>query len=315
MGRRAIAVAAPPADRLHVSGLLGAFVYDGERLGRLLGLIGIDVAIPQNIAIKLPLVLSLGFALCALAVALGMVEPPGGNKQDRPESLRAAIGSAFRRTWEAALWIWRSAWPLILILSGLVFDSMVRLFYTVAASYYRLIDIPEAYFGVIGMAAVGLSIATSWILERMVKTNRPRTNFLILAALAMAGVISLAFPVAYWGALFVLPLVLAMRMTHFFISSYLNAATDSKNRATVLSFRGLALNAGYGIVTLLYGIQSGWIARSRGLTTADAKENEEVFAQSLTWWPSYFLVTLLLLGMVAFWLQRRSPAKFTDTEI
>ncbi len=297
-----------------VSGLLGALVYDGKRLSSLLGIAGIDAHIPPAIAIKLPLVLTLGFALCALAVAIGMREPPRADPTCRPCSLRLAISAALQRTWEAAVWIWSSAWPLILILAGLVFDSMVRLFYTVAASYYRLIDIPEAFFGVIGVAAVGLSIGTSWILEHMVKHNRPRTNFYILSGIAMVGVISLAFPVRYWGAVFVLPLVLAMRMTHFFISNYLNAVTDSRNRATILSFRGLALNAGYGVVTLLYGLQSGWIAQSKGMTNQDAQANEEVFAQSLTWWPWYFLSTLILLGIGALWLQQRDNKRLTTTQ-
>ena len=291
-----------------ITGLLGALVYDGEQLGKLLGMAGINLKIPQEVAMKLPLVLTLGLALAAAVVAVGMKESQGTKNTRHALSFRATCGDAFRRMLEAGIWIWRSAWPMILILTGLVFDSMVRLYYTVAASYYRLLEIPEAYFGVIGVASLGVAFSTSWIVERMVKVNRPRVNFAIVALLTLAGVTSLAFPIPYWGFVFVLPLVLAIRMAHFFISSYLNSVTDSKNRATVLSFRGLALNAGYGLVTLLYGLQSWWIARRGGFDTTKSTENAEVFAESLTWWPGYFLVTLVLLGIAAFCLQRRKQS-------
>jgi hypothetical protein len=50
------------------------------------------------------------------------------------------------------------------------------------------------------------------------------------------------------------PLGAAMTALGFMVSYYLNALVDSHHRATVLSFKGLAFNLGYGFIGLLFAL-------------------------------------------------------------
>jgi hypothetical protein len=93
-----------------------------------------------------------------------------------------------------------------------------------------------------------------------------------------------------YGLLWLVPLGVAMSLTQFYISHYLNkAVTDSGRRATVLSFRGLAFNLAYGGVGLLFA----------GLTHALAKNNtpDDVFVKALGWLPWYFMATVAVLAV------------------
>ena len=81
-------------------------------------------------------------------------------------------------------------------------------------------------------------------------------------------------------------------MTGFFVSHYLNeAVTDSTQRATVLSFRGLAFNLAYGAVGLMFA------GLARSLSSAGTQE--AIFAQTLHWLPWYFTGTLIALALAA----------------
>jgi hypothetical protein len=71
-----------------------------------------------------------------------------------------------------------------------------------------------------------------------------------LVLLGLAG-LSLATPL--WGVWVVVPLAMAGPLLAFFVSSYLNEWCESSLRATVLSFRGVAMNLGYGTAGLAFG--------------------------------------------------------------
>jgi hypothetical protein len=87
---------------------------------------------------------------------------------------------------------------------------------------------------------------------------------------------------------------LGFGLLNFFTSHYLNALVDSRHRATVLSFRGLALNLGFGGISLLYG------AILRGLKEGDQGGGSLAYRESLWWLPAIFAV----LWMV-WWLHQR----------
>src|SRR6266851_3437614 len=86
-----------------------------------------------------------------------------------------------------------------------------------------------------------------------------------------------------------------MGLLNFFLSSYLNALVDSSERATVLSFRGLAFNMGYGLVSVLYA----GLMRHLTTTSPAGTSEELIFATSLQWLPWYFLFSLLPLAAFA----------------
>ena len=102
-----------------------------------------------------------------------------------------------------------------------------------------------------------------------------------------------------------------MYLMGFFLSHYLNQATSSDQRATVLSFKGLFLNLGYGGIGLLYALLLAFLREQTiqsqpGLLEAALKN--QVFINSLPWFVGYFTLLLFLLLLVMRMTLRQSGA-------
>jgi hypothetical protein len=88
----------------------------------------------------------------------------------------------------------------------------------------------------------------------MVAKNSVGKNYVILGITVLLGLIGVACRIPYWGVLFLFPLGGAMMALGYVISYYLNALVDSGHRATVLSFKGVAFNLGYGFISLVFAV-------------------------------------------------------------
>jgi hypothetical protein len=88
---------------------------------------------------------------------------------------------------------------LWLIVPGVVFDSVVRLFLTVASNYYRLVQIEERWYGVIGVVMSLLGLVTAGIMERLASRHGARFNFGWLAVVVLLGLVGAAMAVPGWG--------------------------------------------------------------------------------------------------------------------
>ena len=91
-------------------------------------------------------------------------------------------------------------------------------------------------------------------------------------------------------------------MIGFFVSHYLNHITDSHQRATVLSFKGLFMNLFYGMIGLLYAfliamLRPG-ISEKYPNLVPELIENL-VFMQSFQWFPWTFVIGLSMFLAVA----------------
>jgi hypothetical protein len=79
----------------------------------------------------------------------------------------------------------------------------------------------------------------------------------------------------------------------------------------VLSFKGLSYNLGYGGLGILYSLL---LAGTRGRLSAHSELagpalEDEVFRQSVQWFPAYFLVAFAVLLVWARWrLRAEGPA-------
>jgi len=309
-----------------LSAIIGGLVYDARIMTSVWRFLGGPGEVAADLSLKFPIFLNLIAAVCCVVVACRMEEPGGGRghrASGRPEGIRGA----FREVGATARWIWRSPAVLVLIVLGLFFDHLVRMFYTISSNFYRLIEIPEWAFGAIGAGAALAGIFTGGLMGWMVKRWGASTNFLVVTLLIFAGLLGLAWPVAKWGLLGVVPLLLVMRFLQFFLSHYLNAVTDSTRRATVLSFKGLSMNLGYAAINLLFLVQTGYLAGryregeleasgrvqelaqrhargggSAGGDEAAFLEETTVFAASLSWAPIYFS---LGLGLILLWVWAR----------
>ncbi len=165
-------------------------------------------------------------------------------------------------------------------------DSVTRLFLTFSSSYFRIIHLPEATFGLIGAIMGGLGMVISPFARRMVATNSIAQNYGILATTIFAGLVGVACRWNYWGVLFILPLAGAMMALGYMVSYYLNALVDSSHRATVLSFKGVAFNLGYGFISLVFAL----VLRA----VRDGGSAEDAVARGLLFLPAWVLFGALL---------------------
>ena len=287
---------------------IGAVVYDPGTVNTILHWFGLDTNFSQQVTMRFPIFLTLGLGLLALATTLGMRDPVVISREEvTGESLGRKIIRVSRLTLAAGGWILQTPMALAIILLGMGFDHVLRMLVTMTSQYYRIIDLPEASFGLIGSGVALVGLVVPRIARAMVEHFRMKTNVLWLTGLSLLALWGLTLFVPRFGLLPMVLVFVCMMLTSFFCSHYLNRITASDQRATVLSFKGLAFNAAYGIIGILYaglitdlrqkteGAHSGW--------TTLAVENE-AFRQSITFFPWYLAVVLLLV-LVCCWLHSR----------
>ena len=228
---------------------LGAAIYDPALVGRVGAWFGWAREWTQADTLHLPLFLNLLTAILALLAARAMREPP----LETTPSTGETPANAWRQTLQTGAWILRSPLPFVLIFAGVLYDSIVRLFATLTSEYYRLIDIPEAWYGVIGSVVALLGLLLPWVAHRMVERFSMGTNALLLAAWITVSLFGLSLAIPHTGLVFAATAMVSMQFIGFFLSHYLNRVVDSRRRATVLSFKGLSNNLAYGGLSLIYG--------------------------------------------------------------
>ena len=118
----------------------------------------------------------------------------------------------------------------------------------------------------------------------------------------MVGLVGISFSIPWFGVLFAICAFIMMGMVAFQSSYYLNKEVDSAHRATVLSFRGLALNLGLGLASLLYTGLIAFLKKGVNPDLGEKAVQEIVFIKSLVSFPIYFLLlfTALLLAWRIF---------------
>ena len=282
---------------------LGAAVYDPDLMQRIVEWLGFKIHLNQAITMRIPPFLTLLMAILTLLTAWRMHET--GQPGYRVTTDRvASIAGAFKLTLEAGMWILRTPFALAVILAGLLFDSCIRMLITLNSQYYRLIELPEATFGLIGSGLAILGLIVPRIARGMVQKHSPRFNLGVMTALTLIGLMGMTF---FWPIIGLLPVILlrgVIFLQTFFQSQYLNRVTSSHQRATVLSFKGLSFNLAYGLIGVLYSLL---LAQLRLQTAAaqpeiaGARLENLIFIKSIAWFPWYFLLTMLALGLFLRW--------------
>jgi hypothetical protein len=265
---------------------------------RLFSWFGVHLHFSKSVTLRFPIYLNLATALITLGIALGLREPALREKRVAPENEDASgpESTAWHLAVRAGTWILKTPAALFVILAGLLMDSVTRLFLTFSRSYFRIIELPEVTFGLIGAAMGGLGLVVSPIARRMVAANSVLLNYVLLATTVLAGLVGVACRWTHWGVLFMLPLGGAMMALGYIVSYYLNALVDSSQRATVLSFKGLAFNLGYGFISLIFAL-----ALRAG---RDGGNSEEAVAHGLAFLPLWIGLGALVCA-IYFRKQRR----------
>lgn len=262
-----------------VAMLVGGAIYDVDFLNNLLG-----TSLEKETVIRFPIYLTLLSALITLPIALSMKEPEADSGDLAEESVWGNIS-------KAATWIIATPVVFALILAALVHDTLMRLFLTMNSEYYRLIDLPESAFGIIGASFAAMGIIMPRIARRMVESGKMATNYLYVSAFTFLGLLGIAQAWRHYGVLVVILFSAGFGLLNFFSSHYLNSKVDSRHRATVLSFKGLALNIGFGTTSLLYA--------------ALLKGVDNDFEASLAYLAPSFI--LMLAPLIAYYLLKVRP--------
>jgi len=244
----------------------------------------------QSLTLRFPIMLNLLSAAVVLWLTLGLREPAASTAV--PHRAVKAV-SAWRDILNAGAWILRTPVALFAIVGGVLIDSVIRLFLTFGSVYYRLIDLPEASFGLIGAAMAGLGLVVSPMARRLVTTGSLMRNYALLAVLTLLGLLGVALKIPLWGVAFAIPLAAAMNALGFILSNALNAEVSSARRATVLSFKGLVFNLGYGFVSLLFALALRAL-RDGG----SAEQADQAFASAIQVLPLWLLCTLGVLALM-----------------
>lgn len=281
-----------------VSMAVGAAIYDPDLMSKVLRFLGTDITLTQQVTMRFPLYLTFILAVCAFISTSRMQDPSEKTQQIDLKN----TGQAFSLTLDAGRWILATPFALSVILFGMMFDGIIRMVITLASQYYRMIQLPESIFGIIGSLVAMLGFIIPKIANRIASGRSPAAAVLVTASLAFTGLLTMNL---FWPYLGILPALItfsAMYFNGFFVSFYINKTADSDMRATVLSFKGLAYNISYGLLGVLYALLLK--AKKQGVTSEDIENL--VFTDTFYCFPLAFAIWFtLLLGIYMFRLKEK----------
>jgi MFS family permease len=275
-----------------VAMITGSLVYSPDLFNTVGSWLGRSPQLTFAETFRLPIWLTFLSACGAIGVTLAMREP-----QNAATPKPVGLLEPFRQTIRTGGWILANPLVLVVIAAGVLFDQPIRQLLVVSSQLYARIAIPELFFGVIsaGTAVIGLFAAAP--MRRLATLQSPRANFWLLVAVVTVGLAGTALLIPWWGVGFFMLLSLSMRLLMFLQSHYLNQLVDSSHRATVLSFRGLAVNVSYGLMSLAFAGAVTAVERA-----APSAGQGVAFDRVVQLLPGYFL--LLTAGFL-FWARRR----------
>ncbi|HKJ99147.1 MAG TPA: MFS transporter [Desulfotignum sp.] len=280
----------------------GAAVYDPNLVGQVAGFFGSGFAPDQEVTMRFPLYLTFILALLAFGSTLKMKELTDSTAAAGEGRLKESLAM----TLAAGTWIVKTPFVFSVILFGMLLDGVIRMVITLSSQYYRMIEIPESIFGLLGSGVALLGMVVPKIARQIAEKQSPVYALVVTVVLAGAGLVAMNFFWPWFGIVPALITFSAMYFTGFFVSFYVNREADSRQRATVLSFKGLSYNISYGVLGILYALvlklQKAGMDKTDMLTT-DAVENQ-VFMDTFFWFPAFFGAGMCcLLVICAVWLK------------
>ncbi len=280
----------------------GAALYDQNLLNRLLAATGTSLRLEHGLSMRLPLLCTLGFALCALGTSLGMREPGGRSAEPDGLHARRVLVVLTLRTWRVGLWLLRAPLALTVVLLAMSLDHVLRFLASLTSPYYRLIGLPDASFGLIGSGVALLGLAVPRLARFMAERLSPGWNALLLSLL-MPGLLWLVGCfIPMYGVLPMAGVFVGLMLTSFFTSHYLNALTPSSQRATVLSFKSMVFNLAYGVLGIGFAVllrhEEALVALHCPNAPASQVENL-AFQAALRWGPGYLAAVLVLAALLS----------------
>ncbi len=279
---------------------VGAAVYDPNLMNKFFHFFGADINFTQDITMRYPLYLTLVLGILATVTTLQLEDP--NDSQGTPVK-KTPVKEAFGLTLKAGLWIFKTKFVFAVMLFGMMFDGIIRTVITLSSQYYRMIELPESTFGLIGSLVAMLGFIVPKFANKIAQNKGPAHAIAVTAALSLTGLSGMSLFWPYAGLIPALITFSAMYFAGFFVSFYINRETPSDRRATVLSFKGLACNISYGFLGVLYALLL--TTEKAGIASPDVENI--VFVNTFFWFPVTLLLWLCALLVIYFIFLKEKP--------
>ncbi|MGR5209488.1 MFS transporter [Vibrio rotiferianus] len=284
--------------------LVGAAMYDVNFMTSVYHFLGLAEPESTQDIMRIPVYATLFVAMIAIYAALGMREA----KKVMPssESKLASTMASMKLTLDTAKWVLSTPYVLFILLYYSLFEHTSRMFLTMNSQYYRAIDIPIIYFGFIGAGISVLQILLASQSRRLAESMEPKTFIAIMGLASMATYYWISLGWSIYGVIPALILIFIIMTMNIFISYHLNKKTESHNRATVLSFKGLMFNLGYGSIGILYAYYYKLI--SQNYTQEQIAQHVDFIASLSSFF--YYFTFLFFIISVFFYFKDKKQSIF-----
>ena len=284
--------------------LIGAAMYDVNFMASVYDLLGLAKPESTQDIMRIPVYATLVVALIAIYAATSMREE---KRVISSQSSRLATTiESMKLTLDTGKWVLSTPYVLFILLYYSLFEHTSRMFLTMNSQYYSAINIPIIYFGLIGAGISVLKIMLAGQSRRLAESIQPKTFITVMGIASMATYYWISLGWSIYGVIPALILIFIIMTMNIFISFHLNKKTESHNRATVLSFKGLMFNLGYGLIGVLYAYY--YKVLSQGYTQEQIEEHVD-FITSLSSFFYYFTFLFIAISLF-FYVKHRQKAIF-----
>ncbi|MDG3086267.1 MFS transporter [Vibrio hannami] len=280
--------------------LIGAAMYDVNFMTNVYSLFGMAEPESTKDIMRIPVYATLLVAMIAIYSATSMRE----GKKTVPEhsSRLATTVASMKLTLNTGKWVLSTPYVLFILLYYSLFEHTSRMFLTMNSQYYRAIDIPIIYFGFIGAGISLLQILLAGQSRKLAERMAPRRFIAIMGLATMVTYYWISLGWSIYGVIPALVLIFIIMTMNIFISYHLNKKTDSHNRATVLSFKGLMFNLGYGLIGILYAYYYKLLSQNY---TEQQVEQHLDFLASLSSFFYYFTFLFVSISVVFYFKDQK----------
>ncbi|ULN66832.1 MFS transporter [Vibrio gigantis] len=282
--------------------LIGAAMYDVNFMANIFHALGLTAPESTKDLMRIPVFATLLVALLAIYAAVNMREEkkviPNG------QTKLATTMASLKLTADTGKWVLATPYVLFILLYYSLFEHTSRMFLTMNSQYYLAIDIPIIYFGFIGAGISLLKIIFAGQSRRLAESIEPRTFIIVMGLASIATYYWISLGWSVYGVIPALVLIFIIMTMNIFISYHLNKKTESHNRATVLSFKGLMFNLGYGLIGILYAYYYKLV--SSNYTEQEIEQNL-AFLASLSSFCYYFAFLFVLISGWFYFKNKKTP--------
>ena len=269
--------------------LIGASVYDPTIITYLYNLFGGIGTISQDDTLKFPLILNQLAALYVLYKSFQFKE-----HWEQNQSIQNALRSSGKKIVQSVNWIKKTLIVIALLLILTFSESLILQFLTLMQQYWKVIDIPIFYYGIIGSTLALFASIIPSLGKFLYGRLNLKTNFTLCYASLLIAYALIALSIPYYGILPAILLYCTYQLVIYLNSVYLNQYCLEDNRATILSIQSMLSFSKYGIVSILYSFLVTAISNQQLNANLD-----QIFKLSLVAFPTYFLVTTLSVYFLA----------------